>query len=89
MARKVTITACGVSAKADPEVLDDYDLLERIVDLGAESWAANVLLCRELFGHEEWERIKDGLRDEKGRLTKDRVMEFIQAANVQLEALKN
>lgn len=87
--KKITVTACGVSAKADPEVMDDYDLLEKLIDAGSETWEANIILARALFGRDGWEAVKDGLRDENGKLTKDRVLDFIVETGKQLNALKN
>ena len=87
--RPITVTALGVSAKADPDALDDYDLFETILEYGAESAQANIAAGKALFGEKGWKKITDGLRDGNGKLTLTRVAEFLNEATVQIEALKN
>lgn len=87
--RPVTITALGVSAKANPDALDDYDLFERITAEGVSSAASLIMVGKALFGEKAWKDITDKLRDESGKLTITRVGEFVDAATDQIEALKN
>lgn len=86
--RLVTVNALGVSAKADPSALDDYDLFERISSDGMTSAGSLIAVGKALFG-EGWEDVVNGLRDENGKLTLTRVGEFLDAATEQIEALKN
>ena len=87
--RPVTITALGISAKADTDALDDYDLFETISESGAGSATALIAVGKALFGQQGWKDITDALRNEDGKLTLTRVGEFLDAATVQIEALKN
>lgn len=87
--RPVTVTALGVSAKADPDALDDYDLFEKISEAGASSPTALIAVGKALFGAQGWKAVTDGLRDEGGKLTLTRVGEFLDAATEQLDVLKN
>lgn len=87
--RAVTVTALGVSAKADPEALDDYDLFETIAENGTTSPTALIAVGKALFGERGWKDVTDGLRDGDGKLTLTRVGEFLDAATEQLDALKN
>ena len=87
--RPVTVTALGVSAKADPDGLDDYDLLEIIEERGFSSWKSLEAIGNALFGEKGWTDAKDALRDEDGKLSVTRVGEFLDSASTQLEALKN
>ena len=86
--RLVTVTALGVSAKADPSALDDYDLLGVIEEHGLQSRTTFEAIGCALFGTEGWENVKSGLRED-GKLTITRVGEFMDAATDQLDALKN
>lgn len=87
--RLVTVTALGVSAKADPSALDDYDLFETIAENGMNSATSIIAVGRALFGEHGWKDVTDSLRDEDGKLTLTRVGEFLDEATVQLDALKN
>ena len=87
--RAVTVTALGVSAKADPEGLDDYDLFEVISEHGATSFEAFEAMGKALFGEKGWKDAKDWLRDEGGKLKLTRVGEFMDEVATQLDALKN
>lgn len=87
--RLVTVNALGVSAKANPDALDDYDLFESIVENGESNAASLIAVGKALFGEKGWKEATDGLRDEKGKLTITRVGEFLDAATEQIEALKN
>ena len=37
-ARKITVTALGVSAKVDPDALDDQDLLDKLEDANVAAY---------------------------------------------------
>lgn len=87
--RLVTVTALDVSAKADPEGLDDYDLFETIAENGMTSATSLIAIGKALFGEKGWKDVTDGLRDGDGKLTLTRVGEFLDEVTVQLDALKN
>lgn len=87
--RPVTITALGVSAKANPDALDDYDLFEYITENGAASAASMIAVGKALFGEKGWKDITSQLHDDKGKLPLTRVAEFLASATEQIEALKN
>ena len=87
--RPVTVTALGVSAKADPDALDDYDLFEVISENGVSSATALIAVGKALFGEKGWKDVTDALRDENGKLTLTRVGEFVNEASNQIDALKN
>ena len=87
--RPVTVTALGVSAKANPDALDDYDLFEVIAENGASSATSLIAVGKALFGEKGWKQVTDDLRDEGGKLTITRVGEFLDAATDQIDALKN
>lgn len=87
--RPVTVNALGVSAKADPDGLDDYDLFEVISEYGAMSFEAFEAMGKALFGEGGWKDVKDGLREDGGKLKLSRVGEFIDEVATQLNALKN
>lgn len=87
--RQVTVTLMGVSAKADPDALDDYDLFEKISEAGASSPTSLIAVGKALFGNAGWKKVTDGLRDDEGKLTLTRVGEFLDGATEQLDALKN
>ena len=87
--RPVTITALGVSAKANPDALDDYDLFETIEEKGAASASALIAVGKALFGVQGWKDVTDALRDGDGKLPLTRVGEFLDATTEQIEALKN
>lgn len=86
--RLVTVTALGVSAKADPDGLDDYDLFEVISEHGATSFESFEAMGRAMFGEAGWKDVKDGLRV-AGKLKLTRVGEFMDEVATQLDALKN
>lgn len=87
--RRVTVTALGVTIHVDHAALDDYELFETLSDMG-DSASAFVVLLRALCGNDrEYRRVKDELRDERGRLPLTRVAEFVQSAEAQMGALKN
>lgn len=88
-AKAVTVTALGVSAKADPGALDDYDLFEKIAESGTASATSLIAVGKALFGEGGWKAVTDGLRDEGGKLTLTKVGEFLDAATEQIDALKN
>lgn len=87
--RPVTITALGVSAKANPDALDDYDLFEYITENGIESPVSTIAVGKALFGEKGWKDITDKLRDENGKLPLTRAVEFLASATEQIDALKN
>lgn len=87
--RAITVTALGVSAKADPDALDDYDLFETILEYGAESAQASIAAGKALFGEKGWRDIIEALRGKDGKLPLTRVAEFLNEATEQIEALKN
>lgn len=86
--KPVKVSAFGVSAKADPAALDDYDLFESISSAGMTSAGSLIAVGKALFG-DGWDDVVNGLRDENGKLTLTRVGEFLDAATEQIEALKN
>lgn len=85
--RKVTLTALGVTVKADPGAFDDYDLLEEIANYG-ESPLSFIPMLKALCG-KDYQRVKDELRDQYGHLSMERVGQFLDEAQKQLVALKN
>lgn len=85
--KKVTLTALGVTVKADPGAFDDYDLLEEIANYG-ESPLSFIPMLKALCG-KDYQRVKDELRDQYGHLSMERVGEFLDEAQKQLVALKN
>lgn len=85
--KKVTITALGVTVKADPSAFDDYDLLEEIANYG-ESPLSFIPMLKALCG-KDYERVKDELRDKHGHLSLERVGQFLDEAQKELVALKN
>jgi len=87
--RLVTVTALGVSAEADPDALDDYDLFETISEHGVSSFKAIEAVGNAFFGDEYWRTIKDALRGEDGKLKITDVRKFLDEASNQVEALKN
>ena len=42
-ARKITVTALGVSAKVDPDALDDQDLLDKLEDANVAAYELEAL----------------------------------------------
>lgn len=87
--KPITVTVLGVSAKANPEALDDYDLFEKVEELGVDSGSSLLLIGKTVFGKEGWKKVIDQLRDENGKLTMTRVGEFLDGAFDQIAALKN
>lgn len=87
--RLVTVNALGVSAKVDPDALDDYDLFVQITEGGMSSAVSLITVGKALFGEKGWKDATDALRGDDGKLTLTRVGEFIDAATEQVEALKN
>ena len=87
--RLVTVTALGVSAKADPEGLDDYDLLMVVSEHGWNDTRSIEAIGKALFGEAGWMDAKEALRDESGKLRSSTVADFIDQAGKQLDALKN
>ena len=85
--KKVTLTALGVTVKADPGAFDDYDLLEEIISYG-ESPLVYIPMLKALCG-KDYKRVKDELRDQYGHLSLERVSEFLDETQKQLIALKN
>ena len=85
--KKVTLTACGVTVKADPLAFDDYDLLEEIANYG-ESPLSFIPMLKALCG-KDYQRVKDELRDQYGHLSMERVGQFLDETQKQLVALKN
>lgn len=85
--KKVTLTALGVTVKADPGAFDDYDLLEEIANYG-ESPLSFIPMLKALCG-KDYQRVKDELRDQYGHISMERVGEFLDEAQKQLVALKN
>lgn len=85
--KKVTLTALGVTVKADPGAFDDYDLLEEIANYG-ESPLSFIPMLKALCG-KDYQRVKDELRDQYGHLSMERVGQFLDEVQKQLVALKN
>ena len=85
--KKVTLTALGVTVKADPGSFDDYDLLEEIANYG-ESPLSFIPMLKALCG-KDYQRVKDELRDQYGHLSMERVGQFLDETQKQLVALKN
>ena len=85
--KKVTLTALGVTVKADPSAFDDYDLLEEIANYG-ESPLSFIPMLKALCG-KDYKRVKDELRDQYGHLSLERVGQFLDEAQKELVALKN
>ena len=85
--KKVTLTALGVTVKADPGAFDDYDLLEEIANYG-ESPLSFIPMLKALCG-KDYQRVKDELRDQYGHLSMERVGQFLDETQKQLVALKN
>lgn len=78
------ITSSGFAFKLEDEVLDDYELLEALVDIDGGNASKVVLALRSLLGEEQYEAAKNHLKKTVGKTkTTDMVkilMEIIEAA---------
>lgn len=82
------VTAMGVTVHIDPEtIVNDYDYLE-LLERSTENGIYSVKAMRHLLG-DEYERVKEELRDADGRLTNERMSEFAVALSRQVGELKN
>ena len=61
-------TASGFEFEIAPEALDNWELLEDLVDLETSS-AKIVSVCRRLLGADGAEKLKDHCRDENGKVS--------------------
>lgn len=61
-------TTSGFEFELAPEALDNWELLEDLVDLETSS-AKIVPVCRRLLGKEGVQRLKEHCRDENGKVS--------------------
>ncbi|KFI56593.1 hypothetical protein [Bifidobacterium callitrichos] len=80
-----TVTVHGVTLTIDPELFDDYEIVEDLYDVqSGENPLKAVPLLRRLLG-DKYEEVKDALRGEDGRITSEALDTFLtdlmEAAN--------
>ena len=65
-------TASGFEFNVPKEALDDWELLEDLVDLETNS-AKMISVCRRILGIEGTARLKNHCRDENGKVAVTRI----------------
>lgn len=81
-AKTKTVTVQGIEVTVDPNLFDDLEvleLLERVnpVDGTDPDVFAFVAFLRKVLGS-QYQKVKDALRDETGRIPMDNVAGFVQ-----------
>lgn len=79
------ITVQGITLSVDPELFDDYEIVEDLYDVqSGENPLKSVPLLRRLLG-DKYEEVKAALRGEDGRITGETLdgflTELMEAAN--------
>ena len=85
--KKQSVTAHGVTVTVDPAAFDDYELFETAF-YGGSDMAILFKLMHAVCG-DRYEEVKDGLRDENGRLSLETVSDFLTEVMQSIQALKN
>ena len=73
---KRTLT-CGFEVELDPNVLDDWDLMEMISKLGDGQFQQYPKIAVRYLGAEQYEALKNHLRDAEGKLQASAMFEAI------------
>lgn len=83
----VKVTSHGVTITVDVRRFDDYELFEEIAE-DPTGMSAMVRLMRLTCG-DDYDRVKEALRDDEGRVGIETVSDFVNAVFAQVKALKN
>lgn len=70
-------TKSGFAFKITDETLDDYELLEMIMDIDGGAGEKTTSMVTKLLGTDQKNALKDHVRDENGRVSATRLMEEI------------
>ena len=70
-------TESGFVYELEEESLDDYELLENLCDIDNGDVTKLVTMARRLLGEEQLESLKDHVRNEKGRVSMEKMGEEI------------
>lgn len=70
-------TESGFNFELEDEVLDDYELLETLCELDNGNNSVITKMVDTLLGQEQKERLKEHIRNTKGRVSAKRMMEEI------------
>lgn len=87
------INVRGLDVEVHEEILNDWDMLERLADADKGDISALIGFFKALFGDEQWTGIKARLREMWGGLPVDKVLSFATEAMAQIkrdrQTLKN
>lgn len=70
-------TKSGFAFTLTDETLDDYELLEMIMDIDKGAGEKTTSMVERLLGTDQKNALKDHVRDENGRVSATRLMEEI------------
>lgn len=71
------LTGSGFQFELDDELLDDYELLELLSDIDNGDYQKTTRMVNMLLGDDQVKRLKDHLRNEKGRVSSKAMMEEV------------
>ena len=78
----------GQEYAVDPRLFDDVEMMEILADMEDKPFLL-VKFVRLLLGDEQWAALKANHKGEDGRMTVERLGEFMAVLNKELEALGN
>lgn len=70
-------TESGFEYSLDPEALDDYELLEELCAIDNGDTSRITVAAERLLGNEQMKKLKEHLRNEKGRVPATKMVEEI------------
>lgn len=70
-------TESGFEFSLDPEALDDYELLEYLCDIDNGDVSKITVAANALLGDAQMKKLKEHLRNEKGRVSAKKMIEEI------------
>lgn len=70
-------TTTGFAFELEEEVLDDYELLEALRSLDKGDGQCVIDVVDRLLGEKQKEKLKDHIRNEKGRVSVKRLMDEV------------
>lgn len=70
-------TESGFEFSLDPEALDDYELLECLCDIDNGDVSKITVAANALLGDAQMKKLKEHLRNEKGRVSAKKMIEEI------------
>jgi len=75
---ELTVKVSGIEITVAPQLLNDFEILELLVEAESGEIASIVKLFKTMFGEQQWTRIKAELRKQNdGSLPVQETMQFV------------